>query len=72
MDNFELSDDEKEAIYSLVETLIKQLEEDSVREADPFEQYTKKVKLHLFQQMKKSPEKFIKGHQAIFSVLDQC
>lgn len=65
-----LSDEERSIIYGLIETMVKNLEEEYRLESDPFERYSKRVKLHLFKQIKHCPERFIRGHQAIREELD--
>jgi hypothetical protein len=65
----DLSDEDKEAASDLIEVIIENLEEEYRSEIEPFEQYSKRVRLHLFKQMNEYAEKFTKGHQAIMEEL---
>lgn len=67
--NKDLSDDVTEAAGVLVDAIIENLEEEYMSEIEPFEQYSKRVRLNLMKQIGEYAEKFIKGHDAIMKEL---
>lgn len=67
----DLSDDDIAAVNELTDALIENLEEEYRSELEPFEQYSKRVRLHLFKQMEEFARKFIRGHQAIMEELEK-
>lgn len=65
----DLSDDEIAAANDLVDAMIESLEEDYRSEIEPFEQYSKRLRLHLFKEMSEFATKFLRGHQVIMEEL---
>ncbi len=67
----DLSDDDANAVNDLVDAIIENLEDEYRSEVEPFEQYSKRVRLHLFKQMSEFASKFLRGHQAIMEEIEK-
>ena len=68
--NVELSDDVKEAAEEIIDATLENLEEEYRGELEPFELYSKRVRLHFLKQMHAYADRFVKGHSAIMNEIE--
>ncbi|MEC7839556.1 MAG: hypothetical protein VX777_05920 [Chlamydiota bacterium] len=69
-----LSDDDialDEAASRLVEALIETIEHEYNSEVEPFEQYSKRIRLHLFQEIHNYSDRIVQGHEALLQELSK-
>lgn len=60
---------EEESLNLLVNACLAAVEDEYKSEAEPFERYTKKVRLQLYQDLNNYASRFVKGYQILLKEL---